>query len=1109
MYYLTEDNKFVIENYNWQTSFSNFFPGIAGELGIPMWIYYVSRNQGICSMGVRDKNNPLMEFLSFNKALQVVGQQGFRTFIKTAPQSIYEPFKKTEDNAIIQKMITSSAELEITEENQNLGLEFKVTYFPLVNTSYPALIRILEIKNLKDEDMTIELLDGIPKFLPKGVDLHCLQTIARHIEGMMSVFFYNGVPLYRLKQTPADIEEVGDINGGNFYLTFNSMTKEINHNKYIVDPYRIFEECEIYDFPWHFKHKSIEEILKQEQIKQNRTPCAFTGELVKLNAKGTYTLISFTGNAINDEKIDQIIGEIKENNYMQKKRNENLALIESIKNYAFTLSANKNLNEYCRQTFLDNVIRGGMPLVFETAENKTAFYVYSRQNGDLERDYHFFVLEPTYFSQGTGHYRSVNQNRRCDTWFFPQVQDKNIVTFVNLIQTDGYNPLEVNQLTYSVKDLKGLENWLSDLVKDNNTLLKLMNYLSKPFTPGEFLMKLEQNGIEIKSNYKTIISNLLSFCNENDYGGLHEGFWVDHWFYNSDLIDNFLMIYPDKLESLLIKNNEYYFYDDPDIVKPRDEKYVLTPNGVRQYKAVIRDKNKIKMINSRNKNSKRMRTKYGEGDVYYTNLLTKILCMVTNRLATLDPANTGMEMESDKPGWNDSMNGLPGILGSSLCETLELERALKFLSTACDKLTTQGPLLVSTPGILIKIYEELNDFMERLQKIIEKRLNSEDENKKFIFWDESHTVKEEYREKTKFGISGEEKIVQINKIKEFANTGLSLINEIFNPANRNNIFNEQGVCYTYFENQVTKFQNIKEGDNNKLQEGSNYPLVKPLQFSQKPLPLFLEGPVHLLKVHEEFKEQLYKAVKNSKIYDKKLNMYKVCEPLDNAPFEIGRVKAWGAGWIENESVYTHMLYKYLLGVLESGLYEEFFNDIKTMLTPYLNPSIYGRSIFENVSFIVSSAFPDKRMHGQGLQPRLSGVTGEMIDIWILMVAGKNPFFTDDSNNLNFKLSPILPEWLFTRETKTYFYSDINGKNNNIILPDNCFAAKLFGDIFVVYYNNKRKNTFGPDGVSACSYKLYYKNGQIKEINEPVISSPYSLDIRERKIEKIEVILDFI
>ena len=31
------------------------------------------------------------------------------------------------------------------------------------------------------------------------------------------------------------------------------------------------------------------------------------------------------------------------------------------------------------------------------------------------------------------------------------------------------------------------------------------------------------------------------------------------------------------------------------------------------------------------------------------------------KFSTLDPYGMGVEMEGGKPGWNDAMNGLPGI----------------------------------------------------------------------------------------------------------------------------------------------------------------------------------------------------------------------------------------------------------------------------------------------------------------------------------------------------------------------------------------------------------------------------------------------------------------
>ena len=59
----------------------------------------------------------------------------------------------------------------------------------------------------------------------------------------------------------------------------------------------------------------------------------------------------------------------------------------------------------------------------------------------MERDYNFFEVFPSYFSQGNGNYRDVNQNRRSEVLFFPGMQACNIETFFNLIQLDGFNPL--------------------------------------------------------------------------------------------------------------------------------------------------------------------------------------------------------------------------------------------------------------------------------------------------------------------------------------------------------------------------------------------------------------------------------------------------------------------------------------------------------------------------------------------------------------------------------------------------------------------------------------------------------------------------------------------
>ena len=67
-YYLNKLGEFVIEDYNYAKPFANFFPGIAGKYGIPMWVFYVNRGQCISSFGTKDKDQAILEFFPANKA---------------------------------------------------------------------------------------------------------------------------------------------------------------------------------------------------------------------------------------------------------------------------------------------------------------------------------------------------------------------------------------------------------------------------------------------------------------------------------------------------------------------------------------------------------------------------------------------------------------------------------------------------------------------------------------------------------------------------------------------------------------------------------------------------------------------------------------------------------------------------------------------------------------------------------------------------------------------------------------------------------------------------------------------------------------------------------
>jgi len=155
-YRLKDDGDFVIDDYNITKPFSSFFPGIAGADGIPMWVFYTNRGQGICSMGVQDKDHPIMEFQPANRAYNSVARDGFRTFLKLHDHptlKYYEPFQSHyRDHELdrSQRMIISPAQLRLEEVNDSLNLTFSVEYSCVPQDDYAGLVRTLTIVNTGD-----------------------------------------------------------------------------------------------------------------------------------------------------------------------------------------------------------------------------------------------------------------------------------------------------------------------------------------------------------------------------------------------------------------------------------------------------------------------------------------------------------------------------------------------------------------------------------------------------------------------------------------------------------------------------------------------------------------------------------------------------------------------------------------------------------------------------------------------------------------------------------------------------------------------------------------------------------------------------------------------
>jgi len=1034
--------RFEIDQFDHKPSFSSFLPGIAGLHGIPMWVFYVNRGQAVSSFGVENKDHPILEFEAANKAYRDVGLKGFRTFLngkrgdKKWQGEFFSPWHAKK---VHRKMFIGMNEVEIQEINLSLGYQVNILYVTLPNEPFSGLVRKLSIKNLFDEPLKLEVLDGLPGIVPFGVDNGALKHISRTIEAWMHVDnLQNKLPFYRLKATPGDTAEVHAIHAGNYAFAFH----EGKLMPAIGDPSIIFGMDNGQSKAHLFHDKGLKKLLTSEQILEGRTLCAFFGVKINLEPGEEKAITSVYGYSEDLPTIQTRVDKILAPGYIDGKIVEARKLTEELTDDVSTASSDAAFDAYCRQTFLDNLLRGGYPL---TIGGKHITHVFSRKHGDIERDYNFFVLPPEFYSQGNGNYRDVNQNRRSDVFFNPRAGESNIRLFMSLIQADGYNPLVINGLTFSLNENK-VEHFLS-FAKSKDRLSSLLH---QKFTPGKLLQASLDADLSIPVD--DFIEKVFAAAESNIEAEYGEGYWVDHWTYNLDLVEAYLAVFPDKKMDLLANSAPLPFFDSSHIVQPRQKRFVEFHGKPLQLNAVVQDQEKKALITSRFSEPNWARDNFGTGEIFRLPLLSKLTLLALIKFATLDPDGMGIQMEAGRPGWYDALNGLPGLFGSSMPETYELLRLIDFLIDVLNE-TSIEPLLPIEAQILV-------------DAISETRGREADS---FILWDEVTSALEAYRRVVRLGFDGKTMTIDIKPILQFMREKINL------GVKKAQSFTGK-VPPTYFIHEVTDYTLAGTEDIN----GNPYIRVK--GFKPKALPAFLEGPVRLMKISDlEQARDLATAVKQSSLFDNKLGMYKVNAPLDDQPHEIGRARAFTPGWLENESIWMHMSFKYLLEMLKVGLYEEFFEALKAHLPAFMDPAVYGRSPLENSSFIVSSAHPDKKLHGRGFVARLSGSTAEFISMWVIMTAGKQPFRLEN-DQLVLSIKPALPGWLFTQ--------------------DGAFNFRFLGSCVVRLHNPMRKDTYDV-GMTVKKIELH-SNQQTIELEGAAIKSPYAEMVREGKFETIDL-----
>ncbi|TVR92632.1 MAG: hypothetical protein EA428_03475 [Spirochaetaceae bacterium] len=1062
---------FVQQQYHSKPAFSGFLPGIAGIHGIPLWAFYVNRGQGIAGFGIESKDGCVAEYQSAAKAYHAVREYGFRTFIRThaaGALALYEPFLASGAD-VHNELRLGLDELSLIEENDSLGIRTEVRYCTLVGAPLGALARELRFTNIGKQHMSFEFLDGLPFVVPAGVDYKSLTTMLTTAQAWMTVFPEDSFgAMYRVGASMQDTASVEVQGSANFAAGYRRTgpAAPMAALRLIYDRDILFAPQQFMLLPEYFSEHGLEGLPFKRQIPAGKQHCAFFGDSVELSPGASAEFIELYGGGAGEQVIRNFLGWFREETNARSLLAAGDSLTSGITRSCAIKTGNPLFDAYCAQNFLDNVLRGGYPHLESAGDTAngaasgqcaeatatgcgTYIPVFSRKHGDLERDYNWFVIPPEYYSQGWGNYRDVNQNRRSDMFFVPSVGEEIIREFVSLIQTDGYNPLIVQGRSFRLTDRPDAQS-LTQTLPRTHALVS-----AGAFSPGAlYAAVLEDIGPDNSSAVSATFGKLLSAASV-EYNASHgEGFWIDHWTYNNDLIENYQALFPDRTGALFWGKREYPYYTSGHRVLPRKDKWKVTRDGVRQYESVVEPENSTGSCWMHDSG----------GELYLASLGEKLLGLAALKYLGRDAFGIGLEMEAGKPGWYDALNGLPGILGSSLPEAWELVRLIRTLRDLALPLAPAGEVELAEE--IAGLYSSIGEFVQ---------LPSDTARELHLRWDAMARCREGYRDATVDGFSGRRESIGAENVRALL---LEMERDLLSGLERGKKVNG-GVLPCYLTVQPKNAQEIEtlflDGDRAKVPD-----------FNLKLLPHFLEGFVRAMPLQADMaaKLELHHTVMNSALYDTKLRMLRVNAPLDELSHEIGRARAFSPGWLENGSIWMHMQYKYLLALLHAGLYQEFLQLGRTMLVPFMNQEIYGRSTCENSSFIVSSLHPDESLHGRGFVARLSGSTAEFISILQVCLWGRRPFCVADGE-LQLQFDPCIPDGLFDEKRQ--------------------IQALFLGQTSVTFQHRSKGDVYPGSGVGISGITLRRSSTESPvRIDGALIPAPYAEQIRNGDIHDIRI-----
>lgn len=827
---VTRENEqfYLLENYD---AMPPFLMSIVSDSD--HWMFISS--SGGMTAGRKNSDHAIFPYYTDDKIHEASGSAGSKTILRIHRDDrviLWEPFNRSHDGLyVLQRNLYKNLKgnsIWFEEINHDLSLKIVIRW---MNSDRFGWVRQTEVKNIAEDPVRVEMLDGLCNILPAGILKSTQETFSTLMDAYKKAELHEATQtaIFSLSSVPVDRPEPSEA------LTATVAWNTAEHVQHVL-----LGDVQLEEFRMKGK------INTEATLKGTRCSYLINNEInlaggetsrhmivsdTGLSAGNVHDLLANTGHNAGLEK--EVLEDVKAGS-----RNLERMVADAD---GIQLTADREANARHFSNVLFNIMRGGIFLDdyrvriedlekhvktfnrdtyqrfkkwFEGLEDPSDYrelvrlsektgntalqrlvteylpLTFSRRHGDPSRPWNRFSIEVKKDdgSRSTayeGNWRDIFQNWEALAYSYPEYLQGFIFRFINASTIDGYNPYRITS--------EGID-W----------------EIFEPENPWSFI-----------------------------------GYWGDHQvIYLLKLLELQESFHPGTVLTWL--NTKIFAY-------------AAVPYRIKPYREIIKNPNKTIDFDTalHQEIEKRVRRMGADGklildndkNIVYATLAEKLLVMLLTKLSNFIPG-AGIWMNTQRPEWNDANNALVGN-GVSMVTLFYLRRFLSFASQ-----------IFSAAGEKeMEVSEEIHTFFSEIMEVFQsgKELftSMNDGAARREITDQLGEAGSRYRTAVYSGPSGDIKMIPSGKIAEFAQIALDAIDHTIEANKRND-----GLYHAY-----------------------NLVSIHDKEISIERLQEMLEGQVAFLgsgKPNAEETIEVLNALRHSKLYREDQDSYML---YPDKPFE--------------------------------------------------------------------------------------------------------------------------------------------------------------------------------------------------------------------------------